>query len=404
VQPPESDFKPLVARPTAPDADVVQGRRRNLATFLSALGHEREPGTEQGAVALPEWPGFRAVVGGVLSRDLEGAYKLDGMARQEASASVSHSEKFGTHLPRGVHVVTGHTGGGKSAMAMNLAHAAIRGGHPVVYASLELDAEEIAARLLALESGLPWSKLYLRRPLGSDADKQRRADGIASLTEAIGSLFHVWAPDAGERGERATARDLREEVLAVWREHKKTPLVIFDYLQAPGFAATKEDGNAPLRERIAAVTMQLRHLSRRIESEPDWHGCPVVVLSITARANVRGADAERGMDGVDPDELRFANLEALKALPKEAGEVEATSVTSWVIAIESTPKEPMKGTRLAMRLVKNRLGPVGHWLPFRFHGASGRLEEDAGRYSTAGTESEAEKSAKATSHERGTMR
>jgi hypothetical protein len=129
---------------------------------------------------------------------------------------------------------------------------------------------------------------------------------------------------------------------------------------------------------VAQVTLELRALSRHIDGEPAWQGCPVVVLSTTARGNVKGENAAPGMNGMAPDDIRKADLETLKALPKEAGEVEATAVTAWVVALG---EDDTGGTRpLALRLVKSRLGAPGQWIPFSFHGATGRLEEAPGRY------------------------
>jgi replicative DNA helicase len=275
--------------------------------------------------------------------------------------------------------VTGQTGGGKSALVVNLAHSAITAGHPVLYISLELDAPEIAARLVALEScgrsgggGLSWGRLALRRGL-SPQDRETRGQAIASLRDRA-ALFVAIVPEGG-----LIKGDVQREALELWREHGKTPLVIFDYLQA---AAVKDaERYLQLREHIAAVTMELRQLSRESPKLEGWHGCPVVVLSLTARSNVRGESAVRGMDGKAPDALRKEDLETLKALPKEAGEVEATAVTAWVMALGEKDAGNAGARPLTLRLVKNRLGRAGQWVPFNFYGITGKLEEATERYS-----------------------
>lgn len=370
--------------------------RRVLADVLPLLAEERDPAAA-GGVPLPEaWECVRAVLGGASRDDLEAAHGERGpgpnIRGAEAEQAVNRRAVEGTHLPPGLHIVTGQTGGGKSALVVNLAHAAIGTGHPVLYVSLELDAEELAARLLALDTahtdevgegrpgrGLSWAALALRRAMRPE-DQERRAAGIRALEERA-RQFVALVPDGP-----FPLGMIREEALALWQEHGRPPLVVFDYLQAASIQGP-DSYRAPLREHVAMVTMELRRLSRAMpdvvrEDGETWHGCPVVVLSITARSNVKGQERAPGMDGRSPDKLRFADLETLKALPKEAGEVEATAVTAWVMALGEA--EGAEGTRpLTLRLVKNRLGRAGQWVPFRFHGATGWLEEEPERYRTA---------------------
>jgi replicative DNA helicase len=323
-------------------------------------------------------------LGGASRENLEHAHAAESagedLRRREASAKLVYCEREGSHLPPGLHIVTGQTGGGKSALVMNLAHAAITAGHPVLYVSLELDAPEIAARLVALEScgggsgggGLSWRELALRRGL-SPADRELRSKTVAALRDRA-ACFVALVPEGG-----LINGDVRREALELWREHGKTPLVIFDYLQAA--AVRNAERYLQLREHIAAVTMELRQLSRESPYLEGWHGCPVVVLSLTARSNVKGEGKARGMDGKAPDALRHEDLETLKALPKEAGEVEATAVTAWVMALGEKDTGYAGARALTLRLVKNRIGRAGQWIPFNFYGATGKLEEAPARYS-----------------------
>jgi len=255
-----------------------------------------------------------------------------------------------------------------------------------VYVSLELDAPELAARLLALEAELPWSALALRRPMNHPDAIAKRDAGITALTDPA-RRFVALVPD-GNVGFSALATNLRATVLRVWADtdRKRAPLVIFDYLQAAGILSPGgAQRESSLREHIAAVAMELRRLSReQLPDAPDWPGCPVVALSLTARTNVAGKEKIAGF-GSSPDLLRRADLEALKALPKEAGEVEGSAVTAWVMALgedaHGTGERP-----LTLRLAKNRIGPDGQWVPFVFDGKTGALREAPERYEAAARE------------------
>jgi hypothetical protein len=372
--------------------ESMRPQRRPLTGFLDTIREPRSP-SEAGGVPVPAaWTCFRAVLGGASRQTLEHAhlpkvFDAREHERLHAAAWLDRSAADGTHLPAGLHIVTGQTGGGKSAFVVNLAHAAAAAGHPVLYVSLELDGAEIAARVLGLVSGVPWYKLALRKPLGPDDDAKRRDGETALRAAGISERVTVLTPDTMDPGL------VEREALGLFDTFQKVPLVVFDYLQM----ATVRSGDtyrAPLREAVAQVVKELRTLSRHLEHRPDWPGCPVVVLSTTARANVKGEGAVPGMGGDNPDDLERADLETLKALPKEAGEVEATAVTAWVMGLGD--KDTVGGARpLTLRLVKNRLGMPGQWIPFTFHGATGALDEAPTRYAErALTASTAEKPAK----------
>jgi hypothetical protein len=360
--------------------------RRPLAKQFRDLTIPRDP-DQAGGVPVPDgWECLRAVLGGATRKDLETAYGGERVTddRRLAHADLGAFRHYGRYLPRGLHVVTGQTGGGKSALVTNLSVAAARAGHPVLYVSLELDEREIAARVVGLEAGLSWSMLARGWELGEEPAAERDA-AIARLAD-VGRLLHTYVPDGP-----LDLGALEENVLGLWEDHdRRTPLVVVDYLQLAGVRSPDGAAFVPqLRERIAAVTFALHRISKEWPPELadglGWLGCPVVVLSSTARGSVRGDSAVSGMDGQHPDKLRHEDLETLKALPKEAGEIEATAVSAWVIALGERDEEggELRGTRrLCMRLAKHRNGPVGQWLPFRFHGATGRLEEEPDRYAS----------------------
>lgn len=363
-------------------------RTEALAGFLDAIEATRTP-EQAGGVPIPAaWECVRAVLGRVPRETLERAHDHTHTApgtamhadQLHASDHVTKAALKGSHLPAGLHVITGQTGGGKSALVTSLGLAAAQGGHPVLYVSLELDGEELAARVLALASGVPWYKLSLGEPLTTDETTRRNA-GRATLNAArVPERFLVYAPTGA-----LDVGAVRREAFAAWQEWGKVPLVVLDYLQLS--TVLTEQFRLPLREAIAAVVVELRHLSRRDKTQ-QWPGCPVVLLSTTARTNTKkNADAPEGLTGENPDALRRDNMEVLKGLPKEAGEIEATAVTAWVVALGEKSEHGTR--RLALRLVKNRLGIPGAWVPFVFDGATGQLTEAPGRYADARAEDRA---------------
>jgi hypothetical protein len=80
--------------------------------------------------------------------------------------------------------------------------------------------------------------------------------------------------------------------------------------------------------------------------------------------------------------MRKATLETLKAIPKEAGEIEATAVTLWAMA-SAQPAEDETKSRMTLRLAKSRMTRAGKWIPLSMEGFSGRLRDDPRRYEIA---------------------
>lgn len=376
------DGSPPIPPELPPEDLEPEPLARPLSGFLSAIREPALSPSEAGGVPLPEaWRCVRAALGGATREELERAHAPESHGRREddarhADLRVTRAEAEGSHLAAGLHIVTGQTGGGKSALVTNLALAAATGGHPVLYLSLELDGEEVAARVLGLESGLPWFKLAQRKPLSEEETRTRDAAVAALEAAGVPERFRVHAPLAGL--DVAAVAGL---ALALWEETGRVPLVVLDYLQLATVRTTPGQYQPQLREAVASVVLALRLLSRKREDVPGWPGCPVVVLSTTARANVKGEGAVRGLTGEDPDALRWDDLETLKALPKEAGEIEATAVTAWVVALGEKAENGRRP--LTLRLVKYRGGMPGQWVPFAFDGATGRLEEAPTRYAEA---------------------
>jgi replicative DNA helicase len=376
--------------------------KADLPRIISGASKYR-PETDRKQLTAPPLVDLRAgdPARGLLARVTTDPGAIPFPAEWRKIAAVSGSAK----LSAGLHVVAGQTGSGKSQFAVALARGAALAGHPVVYLSLELSRAEVAARLVSLETSyltdetgdgakrLPavwWSTLARGAKIGPNLEEAVQ-NAVSRLQDPL-ERFYIWAPDPTAP---ATVTALGELVRDVAREHPgKAPLVVVDYLQAPGFQLDQTPAAArlPIRERIGAISMGLRHISK--ETDDGWPGCPVLVLSTTGRGNVAGRDAVKGLDGGDPDLIRTASVEQLKAMPKEAGEIEAASVSVWILASrppnaretdagENDPQGRGAETDMAIRLAKARLAPAGPWVPLRMRGATGRITEDLDRYKKA---------------------
>ena len=220
----------------------------------------------------------------------------------------------------------------------------------MLYASLEMDAEELLARMLAMRGrdGVRWAAVKRRRyPL-----EALRAAG-ERLVSASPHLY-LWAPRGGERNVlefEAMAR--RVSVAAGGRP----PLVVLDYVQR-----LADPGSDERRGAVSALSGQLRDLSRPLTG---WPGCAVLALSSVGRgAYERFTTCKALSEAVD-----------LEGTGKESGELEYDASIVLALTSDTTGGAPIREALL--RVVKNREGSTGD-IPMTFDAARGLFRERNG--------------------------
>ncbi len=250
--------------------------------------------------------------------------------------------------PDTVAMLVGPTGRGKSSLAVQVAEAAARAGCPVLYASLEMDAEELLARMLAMRGrdGVAWAHVKRRRyPL-----EALRAAGERLVAET--PHLYLWAPRGGERtiGELETMAKRVSEATG-----GRAPLVVLDYVQRLADPTIEERRGA-----VSALSGRLRDLSRPDRAN-GWPGCAVLALSSVGRnhyASFTTCEALR----------RATDLEGTG---KESGELEYDATI--VLALTTDPV----GTKIRpglLRVIKNREGSTGD-VDMHFHAPRGMFRE-----------------------------
>jgi len=168
-------------------------------------------------------------------------------------------------------IVAGRPSMGKTAFSMNLAqNAAIRSqeNHVAAIFSLEMGAEQIAMRMLAVEARVDMGNLRTGRFSADDWRKLASASG--SLAEA--EIFIDDTPGISVLELRAKCRRLK-------REAKRLDLVLVDYLQL-----MSGRGGAERRDQeISEITRSLKGLAKELD-------VPVIVLSQLNRSLEARAD------------------------------------------------------------------------------------------------------------------
>lgn len=240
----------------------------------------------------------------------------------------SVGEKLGGGLWPGLHVLTSTTGSGKTQFALQLVLSAALGECPSLYIGLELDHDQIIARLLALLSARDdatsekWSRLYLgkvpSRVITDLGDRYGEQLGALPLRLEAGSP-HGW--DYNKL--RASVSALR----AAYPENtgpdgkavrgSRPLLVVLDFLQ---LVSSPEDAREDLRERISRAA----YVARRAAVDFD---AAILLVSSTSREHYKLLSAGN---------LAAANPASFIGTGKESGDVEYSADTVLSLAREQS--------------------------------------------------------------------
>lgn len=151
---------------------------------------------------------------------------------------------------------------GKTALALNVAHSvAVKAGLPVGIFSVEMSAEQLAQRLLSLQSQVDSQKLRSGRM--SDLDWARLTEAVGVLSES--PIFVDDTPALSIVEMRSKARRLHSE--------QGLGLLIIDYLQLMQGASSSENRV----QEISAISRSLKAVARELD-------VPVLALSQLSRA------------------------------------------------------------------------------------------------------------------------
>jgi replicative DNA helicase len=229
---------------------------------------------------------------------------------------------------RGVTVLTGPTGRGKSGLVLQEARKAAR-TMPVLYATTELGERQASARIAAQELNRPWRPLF----------EGEAATGLV--------VAHALAPLRLRIVLVTSASQLLEVLQKIADHEKQPPFVVVDYLQ--GLA------RSPTEDRRLAVGA----LSETITAWSRATGGSVLAVSSISRAHYSGADTKEASD--------FVNA------AKESGDVEFDATSVMFLDVPTPPLGGKSEGRL--HVAKSRFGTTGT-VGVIFDGPTGTFESD----------------------------
>ncbi|WP_373048418.1 DnaB-like helicase C-terminal domain-containing protein [Vulgatibacter sp.] len=261
---------------------------------------------------------------------------------------------MGGGLGRGVHVIVGNTGTGKSQLALELALTAAEQGYPSLYLGLELDDLDVTARIMGLRSGRDkrWADFFL-----GNADQQDYAAAVGALNNVSNLPFAYHTPTAlawSHTELRSTAAELRD--LHPEEEPGALPmLIVLDFLQIV-------DGTErELRERIKAASYSARAVAIA-------YNTAIVLVSSTGREHYAtlSGETKKTSGGGNIEAFGEGDPSRFVGMGKESGEIEFSADSLLVLG-----RTPSKDLR--MGVAKLRARPTEHadfngWIDLAFDG------------------------------------
>ena len=215
-------------------------------------------------------------------------------------------------------VIGARPGVGKTAIATNFTHHLIRKGRKVLFVSAEMTKEEIATRLLSIESGVP-ADLLINKP---NHIKTTELDAISKVVSRLAQKHCFLLDEPNVRSDRLFLAAASAE-----QQMGDLDFVVVDYLQILE-GRTKQHIRSKA-DYLAEIVKDLKALAKR-------HNVPVLALAQLNR------DSEHGK----PSLRSFADTSQLE---KE----------SDVAMILWRDKRDLGGWDYQLRIEKNRNGQTG---------------------------------------------
>ena len=230
--------------------------------------------------------------------------------------------------PSNLIILAARPGMGKTALALNIAHNAVKKtiekGDPkaVLVFSLEMSKAELATRLLSLEAGINGKRLK-----GGNALTARETE---SLVDAASRLSEM--PIFIDDSSAVKPLDMKAKCRRVDKENK-LGLIVVDYLQL-----VKGDSrpDSPREQEIASVSRTLKGLAKEMN-------LPVLALSQLNRGN------EVGNKNLRP---QLSNL-------RESGAIEQDADIVMFIHSERDKETDLPIANAEVIIAKQRNGPTG---------------------------------------------
>lgn len=263
-------------------------------------------------------------------------------------------------LPRGeVTIGAGRPAMGKTGFGCSVAWAAARAGEPVGFFSIEMQAHQIATRMLAVESGIDGGRIRLGRISDDEIALLRQAkERLAALP------IHI---------DEASPINIEQIMARARAAHRRgnANLIIIDYL---GYVEATDR-----KERMR--TYQLEHVTRNAKQLAKSLDVPVLLLAQISRKTESRDDKRPTMEdlkdsgAIEQDAAVILGLYrheyyVARAEPKGGGRTERQKVKDDEERAEWEADRVDARGKAEIIIIKNRFGAANRTVIVKFDGAT----------------------------------
>ncbi len=316
---------------------IGESKRRAVAlrlqSALVAIGAGEEWGESWARASAAIREAQSSAAANAVTADLEAlcdAYIAEEMSGKPpgtiGTGVPAFDEGLGLLAPGEVLVMAGRPGVGKTALAVQMADAAVRSGKRAMVFSLEMNGKDLIGRIARQRSGRPAAVTRGCTRAEYLAAKEARIASAQAVKAAKGRLYVY------EVQEASSVAQIEDRVAMLASADLAPDVVVIDYLQL----VTPDDSRAPREQQVALI-------SRRVKLLALTYRVPVILLSQLNR------DAEK-----NDRRPRMSDL-------RESGSIEQDADRVWLIYPEEgkaiAPDSP--SVSVVIEQAKNRNGQSG---------------------------------------------
>ena len=230
----------------------------------------------------------------------------------------------------GLYIIAARPGCGKTTLALQIADKVAKSGMPVMFMTLEMSKEQITAKRIAVEAGIPYDNVF---------NGKLTPEELSKVTAACSKLSEY--PIKINKKPNASVNDI--SFLA--HQVKGLGLIVIDYL-----GLIQQDKGKSLYEKVTETSNSLKRLARSLN-------VPIVCL----------AQLNRECEGRLDKKPRVSDLRDSGAI-----EQDADGILLLYRDMEHPPEEEVMPADLGCIVGKNRHGKTGE-VPFLFFLPTGRI-------------------------------
>lgn len=269
---------------------------------------------------------------------------LDRIARGVVAATPTPLNGLNDALDGGFwaepYFLIGNTGVGKTQLALQFLHDAVKAGVPGCYISLEVPRNQVVCRVLSIAAGVDWSPIYRGLDKPGLEELKAIAPKVARYPLHFANVgWDLWSYE--------NLAGVAQEMGATYPNERV--FIVLDFLQIVGGAYSDED-----------IRSKVRHAAYTASRICDQMDATVLVLSATARDKYKLCDERQRAPKEKLPEVGAGVPVWLQGVGKESGEIEFAASNQIVITVN-------KDGQFYLAIAKSRAGRQ-MWVPVKFDG------------------------------------